>query len=117
MGGGMGAGAMAPGAMGGGMGHGMRQAPPKAYFGSWHGGNSHGLPKAGFQSNIHSKGFGGKANVVQMRPKNRYAKSPKNTAPRLVANNNNGSSQRNYSVKASLPPQVATYGSYTSRAF
>jgi hypothetical protein len=111
MGAGMGAG------MSHGMGHGMRQAPPKAYFGSWHGGNSHGLPRAGFQSNIHSKGFGGKANVVQMRPKNRYAKSPKVTAPRLVANNINSSSQRNYTVKAALPPQVATYGAYTSRAF
>jgi hypothetical protein len=120
----MGAGAMGAGAMNagmgqgigsGGLGHGnMRPTAPKAFFGSWHGGN-HNLPKAGFRSNIYGAHYAQQHNVVQMRPKNRYSKGPKVVAPRAVAKiSPRAATQRNYSLQASLPPQVATYGPYVS---
>ncbi|MBA3992963.1 MAG: hypothetical protein C0469_05490 [Cyanobacteria bacterium DS2.3.42] len=121
----MGAGAMGGGAMGGGamnagLGHGnMRPTAPKAFFGSWHGSN-HNLPKAGFRSNIYGAHYAQQHNVVQMRPKNRYSKGPKVVASRPVAKAApRSASQSNYSVQAHLPPQVASYGPYTShlRAF
>lgn len=114
MGGQMGMGHM--GGMGAGAGAhmgGMRQAPPKAFFGSWHGsngvgastGNSH-LPRAGFQSNMASAHHSSK-NVAQMRPKNRYSKGPKVVAVRSAAK----PAPAQY-IQAHLPPATATYGSY-----
>lgn len=103
---------MAPGMGSMGMGRGsMRPAAPKAYFGSWHGGNQH-LPKAGFASNIHSAGFAKPHNVVQMRPKNRYSKGPKVVAVRQVAKAAPRAAAPR--IAAAVPPPTATYGSYTS---
>lgn len=120
----MGAGAMGAGAMGGGalnaglaQGN-MRPKAPKAFFGSWHGSN-HNLPKAGFRSNIYGAHYAQQHNVVQMRPKNRYSKGPKVVARAVTKTAPRAASQSNYSVQAHLPPQVASYGPYTSqlRAF
>ena len=116
--GGMGTmGGMGHGNMGG-MGHGgMHTSAPKAFFGSWHGNRN--LPKAGFGSNLYAAHYVQQHNVVQIRPKNRYSKGPKAVAPRAVAKNAPASFSQRNSVQASLPPQVASYGPYTShlRAF
>ena len=110
--GGMAQGGAMGGAMGGGLGRGnMHSTAPKAFFGSWHGSN-HNLPKAGFRSNIYGAHYAQQHNVVQMRPKNRYSKGPKVVASRSIAKASPRASQRNYSVQASLPPQVASYGPY-----
>ena len=87
----------------------MRPSAPKAYFGSWHGGGQQHLPKAGFQSNIHSSGFAKPRNVVQMRPSNRYSKGPKVVAVRQIAPRAAAPH-----ISAAVPPATATYGSYHS---